>query len=143
MYIGALEVPLVIYMYTAHPAWSWLYLVDPASIPGVTIVALLVLHAGAIFGAWYLSAWLIQTRRSAAVMYGALASGVAALGLAIVCAGRLTAYGSYQAYAAGTTTPLMETKLGYVLIAVIAGMATAYGLVAFELLRDSRRLRNR
>ena len=35
--------PITLYLYLAHPGWSWMYLVDPATIPGMAIVPLVVL----------------------------------------------------------------------------------------------------
>jgi predicted acyl esterase len=53
--------------------------------------------------------------------------------------GRIGTYGSYVAFKEGYSRPLMEVKLGYVLIAVVIGAGAAAAFVTYELFRDGKR----
>ena len=53
IFIAIVLTPIALYLYLAHPSWSWMYLVDPADVPGLAIVPLLVLHGGLVVAGWY------------------------------------------------------------------------------------------
>lgn len=143
VFLGLIALPTALYLYLAHPAWSWLYLVDPAQVPGLMIVPVLVAQAGALLGAWLGGAALIRRQRERALL-GALAGlAVAPVVLGALLSGRLGAYGSYQVFEAGAAVGLLEVKLGYVLIAILLGQGASAAYVAVELSRDSRRVRLR
>lgn len=143
VFLGVVALPTSLYLYLAHPAWSWLYLVDPGRVPGIMIVPVLVAHGGALLGAWLAAAALIRADRDRTVL-GTLAGAAAALVVVgTLLSGRLEAYGGYEVYHAGAAVGLLEVKLGYVLIATLLGIGAAAGFVAVELLRDSRSARQR
>lgn len=136
--------PVTLYLYLAHPAWSWMYLFDPSDLPGLTVVALLA-HAGMLMAGWFAGARLVRAgkKREQAARY-ALAGGVLVVLVAIGLAwGRVGRYGSFGEYDDGRALELMEVKLGYVLVALVAGVGIAAGFVGLELMRDSRRVRAR
>lgn len=143
MYLGMIVAPIALYLYAAHPAWTWMYLVDPAKVPGFSLIPLVAAHCTAVVVGWFVGGRLILAKR------GTLARNVALAGFALsfvgvlVFWGRLGKVGSYQEYEQARALALMDVKLGYVLVAL--GFASgASGLyVAFELVRDSRRLRSR
>lgn len=143
VFVGLIVVPTTLYLYAAHPAWTWMYMVDPESIPGFAIVPLVVAHSGAILAGWYLGARLIIAQKFK------LASYIAGGGVALVLLGtalfwgRLSNYGSYAEYRQGRAIDLMDVKLGYVLVALLLGLVTAASFLAIELVRDSRRVRSR
>ena len=73
-----------------------------------------------------------------------LAAGGAGLLAAVALAwGRIGRYGTYGEFHGGRALPILEVKLGYVLVALVAGVGIAAGYVAMELRRDSRRVRVR
>lgn len=143
MFLGLMATPAALYLYWAHPAWSWLYLVDPARLPGFLVAPMIVLQGGALVGAWILGAVLIRGGRDRALL-GTLAGMFLLLGiLGVALSSRIGAYGSYEVFEAGAAVGLLEVKLGYVLIAILLGLGTAAAFVALELLRDARRARAR
>lgn len=135
--------PIALYLYAAHPGWSWMYLVDPARMSGLLLLPLLTLHAGLVVGGMYLGARLIRAGHERPLRWALLAAPLV-LGLATALAwGRLGRYGSYGEFHDGRALPLMDVKLGYVLVGVLLGIVAAAGFTAVELLRDSRRVRTR
>jgi len=145
IFVGVVLTPVTLYLYLAHPAWSWMYLVDPAGVPGLAMVSLLVAHGGTALGGWYAGARLVRAgKRTEQLAFYALAGGAALLLVAIALGwDRIGRYGTYGEFHGGRALAIMEVKLGYVLVALVAGVGTAAGYVALELLRDSRRVRAR
>lgn len=143
IFLGIVLVPTTLYLYWAHPAWSWLFLVDPGSVPGLAVVPVLVVMGGIFVGGWYLGARLIRLDRGQVAGYAAMGGVALFLLLMLVLRGRLGMYGSYTDFRADTAAPLLERKLGWVLMALGLGVAVSAGYTAMELLRDSRRVRAR
>ncbi len=139
MFLVTIRVPMTLYLYWAHPAWSWHYFFDPANLPAIAVAFVVILHSGVLIALWYLGAVLLQAdrRRTLLALFGLLGLGL--IIAAVVLSGRLGAYGSYEAYRLGATLGVMKVKLGYVLIAMVLGVAAAAGFVAVELSRDARR----
>lgn len=136
--------PMTLYFYWAHPAWGWLYLVDPAKVPGLAVVPVGVAHAGAVVGGWYLGARLLRADRRTWARWTVAGGGLLFVLAAALLGGRLGHYGSYPDRVAGLELRgLMEVKLGWALIVVFLGFTVAAGYVALELSRDSRRVRTR
>jgi hypothetical protein len=143
MFLGVIALPTALYLYWAHPAWSWLYLLDPALVPAIMVVPVLVVQGGALLGAWLAGAALIRAERDR-VLIGALAgAGVVLVALGLLLSDRVGSYGSYEVFKAGAAVGLLEVKLGYVLVAILPGLGAAAAFVAVELLRDGRRARLR
>jgi hypothetical protein len=144
VFVGVVLTPIALYLYVAHPAWAWMYLVDPSHVPGPAVVSLLVAHGGAVLGGWYAGARLVRAKRRESIAVYALAAGVigVVVGLALGWA-RIGRYGTYDEFHDGRALPLTDVKLGYVLVALTLGVAVAAGLVALELMRDARRVRAR
>jgi hypothetical protein len=144
IFIGVVLTPVTLYLYLAHPAWSWMYLFDPGDITGLTMASLLA-HAGMVMAGWYGGSRLLRAdkKKDLVAVYllvgGALVAMVA-IGLSW---GRIGHYGTYVEFHDGRALELMEVKLGYVLVALALGVATAAGFVGLELMRDSRRVRAR
>lgn len=143
IFIAVVLTPIALYLYLAHPAWSWMYLVDPADVPGLAIVPLLVLHGGLVVAGWYLGGRLIRTGREKQARYGLLGAGLVVLLLSAIGWGRIGHYGSYRDFHGGRAIDLFDVKLGYVLVGLALGIGAAAGYVALELARDSRRVRTR
>ena len=143
IFIAVVLTPIALYLYLAHPAWSWMYLVDPGGVPGLAIVPLLVLHGGFGVAGWYLGGRLIRTGREKQARYGLLAAALVVLLAAAIGWGRIGHYGSYRDFHDGRAMDLFDVKLGYVLVGLALGIGAAAGYVALELARDSRRVRTR
>jgi hypothetical protein len=143
IFIAVVLTPISLYLYLAHPAWSWMYLVDPAEVPGLAVLPLLVLHGGAVVAGWHLGARLIRTGREKQARYGLLGAGLVVLLAAAIGWRRLGHYGSYDDFHSGRAIDIFDVKLGYVLVGLALGIGSAASYVALELARDSRRVRTR
>ena len=143
MFAGLIAMPAAFYLYLTHPAWSWLYLLDPAGLSDLLVVPVAIGQASAVLGAWSLGALLCRRGRMRVLPLAIAAVAVILAGLILGLANRLGVAGSYQAQAAGLAAGLMETRLGYALIALTLGQVLAALFVSVELTRDSRRARLR
>jgi hypothetical protein len=141
MFLGMIRLPMMLYLYLVHSAWSWHYLFDPSDMSILALLLVALLQCGVLVGAWFLGAYFYQAHKRRAVLAMLVSSALAVVVMSVMLAGRLAVYGSYQAYAGGTTAGLMEVKLGYVLIALLVGLGSAAAYVSVELVRDSRRVR--
>ncbi len=140
LYAALIFWPVAAYCYLAHPAWSWMYLVNPTSVPVLTVVLVLAVDLGAILGSFYLGARLLRAQKER-YLYGGLAgAGALTLLMPIILGGRLFTYGTYQQFHEGRAVALSSVKLGYVLIAVVAGMVSALLFVAWSLFTWGRRV---
>ena len=139
LFLAMIVVPCALYFYLAHADWSWLYLVDPARVPKLAIVSVLAAQGGALVGAYYGAARLVRAGKEVPLRFvlGGYAGGL--LIMLIVLRGRLTHYGTYAQYHAGHALPILDVKLGYVLIAVFIGVGAAAAVVGMELTRDGKR----
>ena len=135
--------PITFYLYAAHASWTWLYMVNPERVPAFAILPLVVGHLAMVALGWYLGAKLIMAGKLNLASYVA-GAGVFLTSLGVVLAWeRIGHYGSYTEYQQGRALPIMEVKLGYVLVALVMATLISASFVAVELLRDSRRVRCR
>jgi hypothetical protein len=144
IFIGVVLTPVTLYLYLAHPAWSWMYLFDPSGVTGLTMASLLA-HAGMVVAGWYAGVRLVRAgkKKELVALYVLAGGTVLALVAIVLFWGRIGRYGTYVEFHDGRALQLMEVKLGYVLVALALGVATAVGFVGLELMRDSRRVRAR
>ncbi len=143
MHAAGVVAPIALYFYAVHPAWSWMYLVDPATVPGLAILPLVVGHAAIVLGGYYLGAWLIRADRKKVLAYGVGVLGLVALVSVLMSRGRLGISTSYGGYVAGRGRELMEVELGWALLVSLMASAGSITYVLFELTRDGRRVRSR
>ena len=135
--------PITLYLYLVHPDWSWMYAVDPRRVPHLAIVPVLAAHAGMVVVGWYLGARLLRLKRDRAALYTLGGAALVTVLAVLLCHQRLGSYGSFGEFHQGRALGLWQAKLGYVLVALAVGLASAAGYVALELARDSRRVRTR
>jgi ABC-type multidrug transport system permease subunit len=139
LYQVVLVLPVVAYLGAVHPAWSWLYLVDPQRLPFGTLVLALV-GASAAMAAGYLSGWaLVKARRTRELV---VAIGLLALGLvvtAILVRARLGQAGTFADFLAHDTAPLGTRKLGWALTLVDAGLLGGLALCVSYLVNEGQR----
>jgi hypothetical protein len=141
MFLGMIRLPMMLYLYLVHSAWSWHYLFDPTDMSVLALLFVALLQCGVLVGAWFLGAYFYQAHKRRAVLSMLVASALALVVMIVALSGRLTVYGSHKAFVAGETAGLMEVKLGYVLIALLVGLGSAAAYVSVELVRDSLRVR--
>src|SRR5215470_2384327 len=145
-FVAILLVPATAYLYLAHPDWAWLYLVDPEHVPRLVVVPIVAMSAAAVGAGYWGAARMLALVPGGArrALPGALA-GVAALVLLLrfLARGRLLHVGTTGDFRGGRALPIFDVKLGYALIAVVVGLASAAAFVAWELARDGRRAQMR
>jgi hypothetical protein len=136
-------VPVGFYLYLVHPSWSWLYLIDPERLPALVVVPMVAVHALVLVGAYALGGRLVRAGRDVALRWAIAVSPALILLVVILLRERLFRYGSYGEFHQGLALPLFSVKLGYVLVAVVAGGLAAAVFVAWELTQDGRRAATR
>ena len=142
-FVALAIIPLTVYKYVVHEAWSWHYLVNPKNVPGLAIALVLVVHAGAVIGGFCLGGHLIRGGRQRVAVYVIAGLGGLLLLFGGVLHSRLANYGSYPEFHSGNAIGLLQVKLGYVLFVLVMGLGAAAGSVSVFLARDSRRVRTR
>ncbi|HET6612747.1 MAG TPA: hypothetical protein VFG83_12195 [Kofleriaceae bacterium] len=143
MFGGVIVAPTALYFYWAHPAWSWLYLVDPDDLSTLSLLPLTAIHGGSVIAAWVGGSRLIRRDRARVALYATGGVFAVAVLAALLLRGRVFSYGTYDSFAAGNTLGLWDVKLGYALVPVVVGVTLAAGFVTLELFRDARRVRSR
>jgi hypothetical protein len=136
-------VPTGAYLYLVHPAWSWLFLLDPGRMSWFMIFTVLAMHAAALLGAYVLAGRLARQGKDVILRWCITIAPAIILVVILVLRGRVFHYGSYGQFHGGQALPLFSVKLGYVLCAVAVGAFCAAVVVARELLRDGRRAATR
>ncbi len=142
MFLGLIMAPITTYLYAAHASWTWMYLVNPEAVPSFAILPLVALHSATVLLGWYVGARLILAGRLMIAAYVSAAAAVVSLLGVLIFWNRLGRYGTYVEFEQHRALPIMEVKLGYVLVALTVGVVASAAFVAFELLLDSRRVKS-
>jgi len=143
IFVCVVLTPMTLYLYLAHPAWTWMYMVDPAKVSAVAVLPLVVLHGGALIFGWLVGVRLIRMQKERIALISLVLCSITVLICVVATWGRIGNYGSYREFVGGRALAIMEVKLGYVLVAMVIGVFVAALYVVLELLRDSRRVRSR
>jgi hypothetical protein len=134
--------PVALYFITVHPAWSWMYLVDPSRLPFGVSFLVLVADVAALLGG-YLGGWVLLRARRERLLYGVTGlCGLILIIFLIACRARLGRSGSFDEYHAGRALTVGEGKIGWALAATSTGVAIAIVLVGFTLWEQGKRSRN-
>ena len=143
MHAAAVVAPIALYFYAVHPAWSWMYWIDPTKLAPVAILPLMVGHAGLVIGGWYVASILLRRGYQGALLYGA---GAIALVLLILIVGgirRLSTAADYFGFQASQGTSLFNVQLGWAFVVSLLALFGSAIYIAIELGRDGRRVRSR
>jgi hypothetical protein len=143
LHASAVVAPIALYFYAVHPAWAWMYWVDPSKLSGVLVLPLMVGHAGLVVGAWYGSSLLIRKGLAGALLYCAGALALVLLVLVVACMNRLATAADYLGYAEHSGRSLFSVRLGWAFVVSLLAMFGSAIYVAIELGRDGRRVRAR
>ena len=143
LHAGAVVAPVALYFYAVHPAWAWMYWVDPSKLAAVFVLPLMVGHAALVVGGWYVSALLIRKGLQGALMFVAGAIVLFLLVLVIVGINRLSTAADYLGYDARKGVSLFEVQLGWAFVVSLLALFGSAVYVAIELGRDGRRVRAR
>lgn len=140
LFVVILLAPTTAYLYIAHPAWSWFYLIDVWRMPRIFVLPVVAASAAAVFGGYYGAARLLVLFRDRRVVPSVLAGlALVSVLMAVLLRGRLLHYASYDDFRAGRSIGIFAVKVGYVLTALVAGLAAGAGMIGWELWRDGRR----
>ncbi len=140
IYAALIAAPCTAYLYLAEPDWALLYLVNAAHVPPIFVVPVVALAMGALFGGFHGGARIVRSPRLAGHHVKILAAaGAAILLIAVLLRARLGTVGTAAAFRAASALPLGEVKIGYVLVALAAGVMAGAGYTGWEIVRDGRR----
>lgn len=143
LHAAAVVAPIALYFYAVHPAWAWMYWIDPARLGGVAVLPLMVGHAGLVIGGYYLSAIALRRGLGVALAY---VGGVLVLTLLVLVVGgiaRLSTAADYRGWQAHTGVPLFAVQLGWAFVVSLLALFGSAIYIAIELGRDGRRVRSR
>jgi len=143
MHAAGVVAPVALYFYAVHPAWSWMYMVDPGGISVLAILPLMVGHGVIVVGGYYLGALLIRADHKKAVAYAIVGLTITALVILLVARARLGVSASYGDFRAHRGRGLMEVELGWAVLVSLMASAGSITYIVFELTRDGRRVRSR
>ena len=143
LHAAMIVAPVALYFYAVHPAWSWMYWLDPTKLTGLAVLPLTVGHAGLVIGGWYLAALLIRKALQGALYF--LVGALALVLLVLVVGGidRLGTAADYPTWVAGSGVSLFKVQLGWAFVVSLLAMFGTAVYVAIELGRDGRRVRAR
>jgi hypothetical protein len=143
LHAAAVVAPIALYFYAVHPAWAWMYWVDPSKLAGVFVLPLMVGHAALVVGGWYISALLIRKGLQGALLY--VAGAIALVLLVLVVAGihRLSTATDYLGYQTNQGVSLFAVQLGWAFVVSLLALFGSAIYIAIELGRDGRRVRSR
>jgi hypothetical protein len=143
LHAAGVVAPVALYFYAVHPAWSWMYWVDPKKLAGVFVLPLMVGHAGLVIGGWYGASILIRKNLQGALLYVAGALGLATLVLIIGGSTRLGTAADYPSFEAHQGRSVFSVQLGWAFLVSLVALFGSAIYIAIELGRDGRRVRAR
>ncbi|HET7506199.1 MAG TPA: hypothetical protein VFK02_34505 [Kofleriaceae bacterium] len=143
LHAAAIVAPVALYFYAVHPAWAWMYWVDPDKLSGIAVLPLMVGHAMLVVGGWYLASLLIRRGYQGALLY--VAGAIALILLMLVVAGiqRLTTAADFQGWKTKSGVSLFAVQLGWAFLVSLMALFGSAIYIAIELGRDGRRVRSR
>lgn len=142
LHAAAVVAPMALYFYLVHPAWSWMYWVDPKKLAGVAVLPLMVGHAVLVIGGWYVASILIRRGYQGALLYIGGAIALILLVLVVAGIGRLTTAAEYPSWQ-DEGVSLLSVRLGWAFIVSLMALFGSAIYIAIELGRDGRRVRSR
>nr|HEX4318846.1 hypothetical protein [Kofleriaceae bacterium] len=143
LHAAAIVAPVALYFYAVHPAWAWMYWIDPSKVSGFAVIPLMVGHAALVVGGWYASAVLIRHGAQGALFFAGGAIVLVLLVLLVMGSDRLATATDYVGYPKGAGVALFEVKLGFAFAVSLLALFGSAIYVAIELGRDGRRVRAR
>ena len=143
LHAAAVVAPIALYFYAVHPAWSWMYWINPGKLAGVAVLPLMVGHAGLVIGGWYGAGILLRRGHQGALLYAASAVAATLFVLVVASIQRLSTAADYLGWQTGQGTTLFAVQLGWAFVVSLLALCGSALYVAIELGRDGRRVRSR
>ncbi len=139
-FTGVVFVPMALYFLLVHPAWSFLYVIDPTTLPTFSFLPIVLIQAGCIFLGWFVGSQLVSRSHPVWIWRVVAGFALAITVLLWVWRTRLYAYGEYGVFHAGSSLSLFQVKLGYAAVILITAFGVGAGITCYELKRDSLRV---
>lgn len=143
LHAAAVVAPVALYFYAVHPAWAWMYWVNPKKLAGVAVLPLMVGHAALVIGGWYGAGLLLRRGYQGALLYAGSAIALVLLVLVVAGIHRLATATDYPGWGAGQGISLFAVQLGWAFVVSLLALFGSAIYVAIELGRDGRRVRSR
>jgi len=143
LHAAAVVAPIALYFYLVHPAWAWMYWIDPDLIAGVAVLPLMVGHGMLVIGGWYGASLLIRRGYQGALLYVAGAVALALLVLVVSGIERLGTAADYLGWQAKRGISVFSVQLGWAFVVSLLALFGSAIYIAIELGRDGRRVRSR
>jgi len=143
LHAAAVVAPIALYFYAVHPAWSWMYWLDPRKLSGIAVLPLMVGHATLVIGGWYIAAMLLRRGFQNAILYAGGVLTIILLVLVGVSMDRLSTAADYAGWEAHQGISLFAVQLGFAFVVSLLALFGSAVYVAIELGRDGRRVRSR
>jgi len=143
LHAAAVVAPIALYFYAVHPAWAWMYWINPRRLAGVAVLPLMVGHAGLVIGGWYGAGMLLRRGYQGALLYAAAAIALVLLVLVVTGIERLSTATDYLGWQAGQGATLFAVQLGWAFVVSLLALFGSAIYIAIELGRDGRRVRSR
>ena len=143
LHAAMIVAPVALYFYAVHPAWSWMYWLDPNKLAGLAVLPLTVGHAGLVIGGWYIAAILIRKGYQGALYFFGGALALVLLVLVVGGISRLGTAADYPTWLAGKGASVFNVQLGWAFVVSLLALFGTAVYVAIELGRDGRRVRAR
>ena len=143
LHAAAVVAPIALYFYLVHPAWAWMYWVDPEKLGAASVIPLVVGHAGLLIFGWYIAAFLIRRGYQGALLYVAGAIAMFLIVLVTVSNQRLFTAADYIGWQTKEGLPMFSVKLGWAFLVSLLALFGSAIYTAIELGRDGRRVRSR
>jgi hypothetical protein len=144
LHAATVVAPVALYFYSVHPAWAWMYWLNPEDLSGIFVIPLMVGHAALVVGGWYVASLLIRRGYQGALLYVA---GAIALTLLVLVVGGINRLGSASDYEGwqreNTGISLFKVRLGWAFLVSLLALFGSAIYIAIELGRDGRRVRAR
>jgi hypothetical protein len=144
LHAAAVVMPVALYFYAVHPAWAWMYWVNPDKVAGVAVLPLMVGHAALVIGGWYGASVLLRRGYQGALLY--VMGGIAMILLVLVTLGigRLSTASDFVGWETGRGgVSLLSVRLGWAFIVSLLALFGSAIYISIELGRDGRRVRSR
>jgi hypothetical protein len=144
LHAAGVVAPVALYFYAVHPAWAWMYWINPEKVAGVAVLPLMVGHAALVIGGWYVASLLLRRGYQGALLY--VTGAIALLLLVLVVGGinRLSTATDYVGWESQRgVTPLFAVRLGWAFVVSLMALFGSAIYIAIELGRDGRRVRSR
>lgn len=143
LHAAGIVAPIALYFYAVHPAWAWMYGVDPQRLATIFVLPLMVGHAALVIGGWYFASLLLRRGYQGALLFVVGALALVLLILLVTTLDRLSTATDFLGWRSGQGVSLFAVQLGWAFVVSLLAMFGSAIYVAIELGRDGRRVRSR